>query len=255
MMRDVLYDIKNYIRGVGWLVLNYRKVARLMRDRHHMIRLRPFKIVSWNRGSRYFTANYHKKTKVFVKLEGVYALLGNEINAHAKMQSQFPNGRTSSVLVAQDLKCEFPFVAFRWINGVQLEVLLRRRIKDAERLLILAFLRKSLLCLRQAKIIHRDFTPFNLIVEYEDGGIMTGIVIIDFAFSVVDGHFACEVAIPMHELMSLGKGYKPDPARWDDAYSCAAIMERLCEGAPNLLQQEEVKLTRSEIGQFSYGID
>jgi serine/threonine protein kinase len=124
-------------------------------------------------------------------------------------------------LVKAETEGKYPFLALEFVNGSQtLETFLKSGGEFNHSVITqLIYLVERL---HFHEIIHRDFTPRNILVlkNYK-------LVLIDFAFAVwrinsseISSKRRKEITI----LRTLGDGFKPTPFCWDDAYSLSQIL-------------------------------
>jgi tRNA A-37 threonylcarbamoyl transferase component Bud32 len=81
--------------------------------------------------------------------------------------------------------------------------------------------------LNRAGMVHRDFTPDNLLVSTAPSNDSVSVVLIDFAFAVIADAAPQDRLVPLNDLRDLCHGYKAQAFLWDDAYSCLRIFEEI----------------------------
>lgn len=231
---------RTIISSYLWLHRYFIPLRRQM-ERYGITSLQPLNTHAWHRGSRYFRGVHEGTNPVFIKIDGHYRLLENEILAtHAYHTA----GNNAPEVLRHSFNEEFPFAAFTWIDGHPLNHSQnRRRISTA---ILVPLLVELLDNLHLANIVHRDISPANLLISWHSDNSPPTIHPIDFAFAVVHGRSISDERVPLHELISLGTGYKPSPQKWDDAFACQQVV---CEITGNNTKFDDI-VTR--IGRMSW---
>lgn len=210
-----------------WLARNYTTFRVYLRKNHGISGLAPVMTWKWHRGSKYFRAVAANGEQLFIKADGDYHLLENEVNActsvrpTAGINSRFPNLRF------YDFMDEYRFAAFDWIDGEPLSRFLLREQTKENVLFVTSEIVQALEDIGRAGIVHRDFTPENLLVTLDNATQPRSIVLIDFAFAVRNRRAPLDRFVPWRDLQVLCHGYKADDFTWDDAYSCLKILDSI----------------------------
>lgn len=241
-----------------WRVLPNMISAKLIEFQHMMenhyqiLNLRQFfpPFLTNRLGFSYFVGEDLNGKKIFVKMANGEA---TEREAHIL---QWIHSKTNSVhfpvLVAYESRSRYPFIALEFIEGKSLkQCMLDGEINHlSQKEDILKQMADVLMILHEAKIIHRDVRPDNIIVSRNGDSLR--LVLIDFAFSRIfmpDDH--SELFILKRGLRELGGRYKYDSLKWDDAYSFSLIAKEIDpdfeEHFPEYWNQ-----IHSSIGKFVY---
>lgn len=176
---------------------------------------------------------------VFIKKDGI---LGQSSEREA-MMIQLLTSRTQSEyfpkLVAYEETGPYPFVATELIQGITLEQLLvqEQSLSLGQKWELMRQMIDILTILQNARVIHRDIRPGNMLIQMDPAGQPIKLFLIDFAFSV--GLWPNNLPelpyLSTHDQMLVdlgGVNYKPGILRWDDAYSfcqTALMVDSNCE--------------------------
>lgn len=208
-----------------WLARNYAPFRGYLQKRHGIRDVVPIWTSRWHRGASYFRALAENGESLFIKTDGIYRLLENEVDAWNQLQTLSAERNRFARVRFYDFIDKYRFVGFDWVNGEPLSTFLVRKRTDDQIAFIAAEIVGVLEDLRRADIVHRDFTPENLLVALDHAGRPTGIILIDFAFAVTNKAAPLDRFVPRSELQVLCHGYKAKELTWDDAYSCLMILE------------------------------
>lgn len=247
-----LGTLKTWVASFCWLTQNYWKFRAAVNGcGYEVFRLIPIKLASWHRGAKYFKGILNDGGRVFVKTDGVHRQAIRELRASQAIAKVSGSDIVGAPRIKfHDLSSPYPFIAFEWIEGATLEALDIRNISSAEVGTLCRSLLRLTELLSSVDIVHRDMTPRNLIVSRGKSNQIDGLVLIDFAFAVINGESE-DGNLPVTELQVLGAGYKPEELLWDDAYSCLKIIESW--ESVDGLQMSQVKRNINErIGKKSY---
>jgi tRNA A-37 threonylcarbamoyl transferase component Bud32 len=108
--------------------------------------------------------------------------------------------------------------------------------------------------LSRAGMVHRDFTPDNLLVSTVSSNDCVSVVLIDFAFAVIAGAAPQDRLVPLHDLRDLCHGYKAQEYLWDDAYSCLRIFEEIRKSSGVADQAAQTEVT-SRVAALAFSFD
>jgi hypothetical protein len=230
--------------GSWWLLCNFRQFRRTVLRAAGFNSVVPIGIARWHRGARYFRARTTLGEAIFVKTDGCHGLLSNEVAAWHRLSGA---GLTKAVIPVRVYALEPPygFAGFSWIEGQSIARMPRSFWTD-ENVQKFSSLTACLLDdLWQASVVHRDFSPSNLLISVEKG-VLRNIQLIDFAFAVWEGAPICNRVLPIALMDDLAHGYKPEPFVWDDAYACVQIARTI---APSNSRCRELE---SRVGRLTY---
>jgi serine/threonine protein kinase len=158
-------------------------------------------------------------------MDGNHHLLENEVGAWTQLRHTTADASHFLGIRFFDFTGEYRVVALEWMDGEPLSVFLK---KSQPKELVLSIIRELvaiLVELGRAGIVHRDFTPDNLLVALSSSANPRPLVLIDFACAVIGGVAPLDRFVPLIDLLDLCNGYKPQEYLWDDAYSCLRIYE------------------------------
>lgn len=212
-----------------WLLRDFPRLKDFLARSHGVAKLRPVLARRWHRGSKYFRGVALDGNLLFIKLDGDSRLLENEVKAWTHLRRTAPESSHFPEIQFFNFTGEYRVAAMKWIDAQPLSVFLREnssreRLRGAMREMA-AILGE----LSRAGIVHRDFTPDNLLVSTASANNPAPVVLIDFAFAVMDGAAPQDRLVPLNDLRDLCHGYKAQEFLWDDAYSCLRIMDEIAE--------------------------
>ena len=160
--------------------------------------------------------------------------------------------------------------AFEWVDGEPLRSFLAKNPPAEQLRGAMQEMAAILGELSRVGIVHRDFTPDNLLVSPGASADSVSVVLIDFAFAAIADATPYDRLVPLSDLRDLCHGYKAEEFLWDDAYSCLRIFEeiRRSAGVEDLVCQAEVRnrlaartflfdaaaARRERVGNFATGI-
>lgn len=250
-LREGLATGKIWLFSIAWLMRHYYRFKKYLMHDFGIMYLKPIMVSCWQRGSRYFRGILADGQKLFIKIDGNYSLIGREIEASRVIMEGSHGVKYITEVRFYNLKGRYHFAAFEWVRGETLEVLLSKKMPQVSFETLGSDLLAILDLLYSVNIIHRDLTPANLLVSLDDRGNVKRLLLIDFAFAIIDDRTDIDHRIPLYELHSLCSGFKPSSLTWDDAYSCLIIVnliEQLMGQPFNLLRQS----FESRVGRRRY---
>lgn len=238
-----------------WLLGHYRRFAAHLQEAHQIRNVIPFAPVRWHRGVQYFRARGPRDEDLFLKTDGIHQLLCCEIAAWRRLQGTGCQLSRFVPIYVCDMSGPYRFAAFEWVNGKSLASWLQRRVPIPDMEVLLSEMIGVLVDLAQARLVHRDFTPANLIVVPRPTDGRSQLRLIDFAFAVDEVAQPCQLdqRLPLSELRALAHGYKPGIYTWDDAFSCRTIVRAIAQSTGQRFPQVEGQL-ETRIGLHSYSL-
>jgi serine/threonine protein kinase len=228
-------------------VLHTRLLRWQLERRHGIVNVHEFRRATWHLGSRYYTAVERLTgTVLFVKTSG-RSLIRNEVTAWRRLDAG-PAADFVPRMHAFDYECRVPFAASELIDAVSLSAVVESCDSDTAAALAQELLRIVDL-LHLACIVHRDLRPGNLLLRRQPAAAGR-LVLIDFAFAVVDTDDSGDADVLHEALLTLGDGLNPAPLTWDDAYSAYQILLMLERTSGRALA--ETAQMRERIGRLSH---
>lgn len=227
--RSWLWDkagkLKTGLTSMYWLLSHYGELRdSIISLKHEVEILAPVSITSWHRGARYFKTTLRNGRKIFIKTDGQYRLLAQELAAAQRLRLCAKQGDIAPGVCFYELTGSYPLVGFEWLDAQPLEVALRRAVLRGRGQWLGDRLEAILESLKSSNVIHRDITPKNLLVTFGSSGVPDRLFLVDFAFAVIDGKSLADERVPRNELHDLCTGFKPASLVWDDAFSCLTIL-------------------------------
>jgi tRNA A-37 threonylcarbamoyl transferase component Bud32 len=237
-----------------WLLRDYGRLREDLRVAHGVLQVRPVLARRWHRGSKYFSGVDASGERLFLKLDGDSRLLENEVNAWVRLQRAASNSEHFPKMRFFNLTGSYRVAAIEWLEGEILSSLLRKDPAAEQLRGVMRELAAILGELSRADIVHRDFTPDNLLISTKGNGDSLSVVLIDFAFAAIDGAAPQDRLVSLHDLRDLCHGYKAEEYRWDDAYSCLRIFEEIrnVSGVEDTISLTDV---RSRVGALTFSFD
>lgn len=237
-----------------WMIRNFRRFKMHLRRTHPMSALRPVLMRRWHRGSMYFCHTSLEGEVSFIKLDGQYRLLENEITAWMTLRRSGAHPGRYAQVRWFDFAGEYRSAAMEWLEAETLSRYLRKRPSPASARLLMEELAEILEDLGRAGIVHRDLTPENLLVIVNPEGEAQRLVLIDFAFAVMNQSAPRDRFVSLDDLAVLCHGYKPQESAWDDAYSCLLIFTEI-ERAAGISDAASRSRIEGRIGALTYSFD
>jgi len=236
-----------------WLLRDYRRLKDFLARTHGVAKVRPVLAHRWHRGSKYFRGVAADGQLLFIKLDGESRLLQNEVNAWAHLERTAADSNHFPRIQFFNFTGEYRVVAMQWMDAEPLRAFLRKNPSREQLRCVMREMAAILGELSRAGMVHRDFTPDNLLVSTVSSNDCVSVVLIDFAFAVISGAAPQDRLVPLHDLRDLCHGYKAQEFLWDDAYSCLRIFEeiRKSSGVADEAAQTEVT-SRVAVLAFSF---
>lgn len=237
-----------------WLLRDYRRLKNFLARTHGVAKVRPILAHRWHRGSKYFRGVSAEGQLLFIKLDGDCRLLENEVNAWAHLKRTATDSKHFPEIQFFNFTGEYRVVAMQWIDAEPLRAFLRKKPSREQLRCAMRELAAILGELSGAGIVHRDFTPDNLLVSTVSSNNSVSVVLIDFAFAVIADRAPQDRLVPLHDLRDLCHGYKAQEFLWDDAHSCLRIFEeiRKSSGVEDEAAQTEVT---SRVAALAFSFD
>jgi serine/threonine protein kinase len=210
-----------------WRLRDYRRLKEFLARAHCVSKVRPVLVHRWHRGSKYFRGVAADGKLLFIKLDGDARLLENEVHAWSHLERTVAASNHFPKIQFFDFTSEYRVVAMQWIDAEPLRAFLRKNPSPEPLRSVLRELAAILGELSAAGIIHRDFTPDNLLVSTVPSDNSVSVVLIDFAFAVIPDAAPFHRLVPLQDLRDLCHGYKAQEFQWDDAYCCLRIVEEI----------------------------
>lgn len=230
-MRKLLSVGYSFLLRWLWLVRNYRPFENDLKRNHGVTQLRPVMARRWHRGSKYFRGVSADGKLLFIKMDGESRLLQNEVDAWMRLQQTAADSGHCARMHFFDFAGEYRIVAFDWVDGEPLSRFLLNQPAADHLCCVMREMAAILGELGRAGMIHRDFTPENLLVTRGPVADSISVVLIDFAFAAIADAAPYDRLVPLSDLRDLCHGYKAEEFLWDDAYSCLTIFEQIRRSA------------------------
>jgi tRNA A-37 threonylcarbamoyl transferase component Bud32 len=210
-----------------WLLRDYRRLKDFLARAHGVAKVRPVLAHRWHRGSKYFRGVSAEGQLLFIKLDGDARLLENEVHAWAHLERTAADSKHFPEIQFFNFTDEYRVAAMQWIDAEPLSAFLRKKPSREHLHGAMREMAAILGELSRAGMVHRDFTPDNLLVSTVSSSHSVSVVLIDFAFAVIADRAPQDRLVPLHDLRDLCHGYKAQEFLWDDAYSCLKIFEEI----------------------------
>jgi tRNA A-37 threonylcarbamoyl transferase component Bud32 len=237
-----------------WLLRNYRRLQDDLRRDHGVSKVRPILAQRWHRGSKYFRGEAADGTPLFIKLDGDSRLLENEVNAWAHLDRTAAGSNHFPKMRFFNFMGQYRVAAMEWLDGETLRGFLMKNPPVEQIRCLMRELAAILGELSRAGMVHRDFTPDNLMVSARPSNDFVSLVLIDFAFASISGAAPQDRLVPLIDLRDLCDGYKAEEYQWDDAYSCLKIFEEIAESFSVEDQAAQAEVT-NRIGDLTFSFD
>ena len=197
-------------------------------------------IISCHGGGGYiYFQGYLNKTKLFIKWGGTDMSCKNEFIFSRILHKINPVNFPVPFFYECDKNKKF--IAFRYIEGETLKSVLSRKIDDKTKENIVFQLEIIAKNLMEAKCIHRDIHPENILVD-RNGNLI-----------VIDAQWACHYTetTSIRKIHGPNNEYTARPYHWDDMYSINRILEEI---QPPVSCTTASDYIRSHIGKMSVSI-
>lgn len=237
-----------------WLLRDFRRFQVHLKRDHGVGRVRPVLAQRWHRGSKYFRGEAADGTPLFIKLDGESRLLENEVNAWAHLERSAAGSNHFPKMRFFNFMGEYRVAAMEWLEGETLRGFLMKNPPVEQIRCVMRELAAILGELSLAGMVHRDFTPDNLMVSTGPSNDSMSLVLIDFAFAAISGAAPQDRLVSLNDLRDLCHGYKAEEYQWDDAYSCLRIFEEIAKssGVEDEASRAEVM---NRIGDLTFSFD
>jgi serine/threonine protein kinase len=237
-----------------WLLRDYPRLKDFLARTHGVAKVRPVLAHKWHRGSKYFRGVSAEGKPLFIKLDGELRLLENEVRASSHLKHTAAGSKHFPEIQFFNFTGEYRVAAIEWIDAEPFGAFLR---KNPSREQLRGAMREMAAILRElsrAGIVHRDFTPDNLLISTASSSQSVFVVLIDFAFAVISGAAPQDRLVPLNDLRDLCHGYKAQEFLWDDAYSCRQIFEEIRKSSGVEDQAAETEVT-SRVAALEFSFD
>jgi len=237
-----------------WLLRDYRRLKDFLARTHGVGKVRPVQAHRWHRGSKYFRGVAADGKLLFIKLDGDSRLLENEVDAWTHLKRAAAGSKHFPELQFFNFTGDYRVAAMNWIDAEPLRAFLRKNPSQEQLRGVMRELAAILGELSRAGIVHRDFTPDNLLVSTATPNRSVSVVLIDFAFAVIAGAAPQDRLVSLNDLRDLCHGYKAQEFLWDDAYSCLKIFDEIRKSAGVEDEAMQAEVT-SRVGAVAFSFD
>ncbi len=237
-----------------WRLRDYPRLKDFLARTHGVAGVKPVLAHRWHRGSKYFRGVSAEGKPLFIKLDGDARLLENEVQASSHLNRTAADSKHFPEMQFFNFTGEFRVAAMHWIDAEPFSAFLR---KNPSREQLRAAMREMAAILGElscAGMVHRDFTPDNLLISTVSSHHSVSVVLIDFAFAVISGAASQDRLVPLNDLRDLCHGYKAQEFLWDDAYSCLRIFEEIRKSSGVEDQATETEVT-SRVAALEFSLD
>lgn len=240
-----------WLGNILWLLFKYYRLKKICLTELNGLKIKPFNWTKWHDGARCFTGKDIHNSNFFIKTDGILKLSFNEAKMSNLFYSVYPS--FCPKIVYSRLTSPIKLLVFELEPWCNLEDVLIKPSKITNWDSFLTNLISLIDCLHNQKMLHRDLTPSNLLINTENN--ITEVKIIDFAFAI----FPYETVkndenINENKLATLGQGLNPKPLSWDDAYSAVKITERI-EMIYGLTFPKQINELNTRVGRCTYSHD
>jgi tRNA A-37 threonylcarbamoyl transferase component Bud32 len=210
-----------------WLIRDYPRLKDFLARTHGVVRMNPVLAHRWHRGSKYFRGVSAEGKPLFIKLDGESRLLENEVHACSHLKLTAPDSKHFPEIQFFNFTGEYRVTAMQWIDAEPLRAFLTKNPSREQLCAAMRQMAAILGELSRAGMVHRDFTPDNLLISTVSSNHSVSVVLIDFAFAVIANGAPQDHLVALNDLRDLCHGYKAQDFLWDDAYSCRQIFEEI----------------------------
>ena len=253
-MRKLLSLGYSTILRWSWLLRDYPRLRDFLARTYGVAKVKPVLAHRWHRGSKYFRGVAADGKPLFIKLDGESRLLENEIDAWTHLRRTGADAKHFPEMQFFDFTGEYRVVAMRWIDAEPLSAFLTKNPSREQLRDVMQELAAILGELSRAGMVHRDFTPDNLLVSTSPSNDSAFVVLIDFAFAVIADATPQDRLVPLNDLRDLCHGYKSQAFLWDDAYSCLQIIEEIRKSSNVEDKATEIEVT-SRVAALAFSFD
>lgn len=219
--------------NIFWLLFRYNNFKKYCSFELSIEVLNPYRWYRWHDGARCFRARSTLSGQpVFIKTEGTFHLLENEYRMTSLFSQNLPKGCPAIEL--SDFNGPIKLLVYEYVNGRTLADYLKRPGSRVHWPLFFDQVLKILDNLFRHKMIHRDITPSNLLIQSDNKNNLLRIVLIDFAFAVIEGEPNIDSRLEKSKVTHLGQDLNPRPFVWDDAYAALQILRKIEEYSGHL---------------------
>lgn len=261
-LRQILWRSKNRLLAGWWLCRHFHRLRVFLLTDFGICNVVPFRFLAWHSGSKYFTGiRLDSDLRLFVKFSSEPDVIRREVSAITHLQAVTSSQAAHFPEVVAHGFDPYPFIAIRFLQAPTLATLLERApaLASEQKVVLLQQFVSLLHHLHEARIIHRDITPANLLVCSDSVAPATAyslrIVLVDFAFAlhlpVHNPHDASVTTDSIKTLQVLGDGLNPRPFVWDDAYSLCAIAQTI-DNDCSVKFPKPFSHLQSKIGHLTY---
>jgi serine/threonine protein kinase len=201
---------------------------------------------NWHLSSKYFIAK-SARGQAFIKVNKNPSLVENEIRISRLL-------RSAGVPVPEtwftDRVLGHSIIIMEAFPGIKLrEILSRTPGNNPDLTTVADQLIEIVDGLHEARVIHRDLTPANILVSTNPEGIRLNLI--DFTFSVDAANSSESVLKPIGWVSArLGEGYKPRVDLWDDAYAAMLIIDEMLSNGASV--SEQARLIEKRVGRLEF---
>ncbi|TWX72952.1 protein kinase domain-containing protein [Colwellia sp. C1TZA3] len=237
-----------WIRNILWLLFKYTIFKQ------HCIKNFSISDVSsdnwyrWHNGARCFLGNISGES-IFIKSDKYLWRLKNECDKGKLFEKACPLSSVKVMFVSTDFN--YSYIVFEYINSVTLSEIFSSDSSFTNWDFLAHKIVEIIEKLYSINLIHRDFTPSNILVSLDGNGRFTEVKVIDFAYAVTLGDEYIDRYIGHTSLMNLGQGFKLEAFVWDDAYSALNILDTIESKSGKSIKDYKVKLN-SFIGRLKW---
>jgi tRNA A-37 threonylcarbamoyl transferase component Bud32 len=244
-----LFSVSNkWARNILWLVFRYLNFRKLCSYEFDIVNIQTNNWFRWHSGARCFIGQVKdSKNMTFIKLDSTPWRLKNEL----KMGKLFSSlsAESSAKILFSGFKKNEGIIGFQYFQWDTLKCAIDSQKTSISWEGLAGKLIKIVDQLNSLSMIHRDFTPSNILVKIDSEGNFTDVKLIDFAYAVALDKDSVDAQEKKKVLLCLGQDFKPDLFAWDDAYSVLKIFDIIEKRTGYSLSPHRVKI-QARVGRL-----
>jgi|GEM_PF-5021340 len=229
--------------AILWWLFKYSKFKRRLEQDCKLTELKIVNFTKWRQGSFYFEGVIDT-SKVFVKTDFWLGLIKNE-----QFCDELLGVAGGKHLISPLRFCRDDYAVYDYLDAITLEdYLLNAHVSAHDLLLVEQRIHEMLDLLYKCNIVHRDFTPRNVLVTKGNH-----LIAIDFFFANANFNLFSDIKDAGFLQRQLLKrlGIQKKMYLWDDAYSIVAGLKAI-ENQSKVDMAHMISSLEKKIGRLEY---